>query len=283
MLNSVEKTHVGSDKIDQYKWGVKDKKGSFQYISKNSLNVDHLHYQRDNITKAKVLSMAREWSWVACGAISVAKRLDATYWVMDGQYRTMAALHRSDIQDLPCMVFVVHDVKEEAKGFLDLNTNRKAMQYIDRFKAEITAGNQAAIFVKQLVESAGRRVSADGNSNSVRCVGALMQWVNRGNEAELRRIWPLLSLLCKDGAVSVNLVEGMMFLEINMQEGQSLSSKKISNRILDIGEKELIEATRSSAAFSGKGGAKIWADGIVVRYNKGLVHKLPVREGALTA
>lgn len=279
---SIEKTHVGTDKVDHYKWVVKDKKGYFQYISKTSLQVDHEHYQRSNVSKEKVLELARDWSWIACGAISVAKRPDGTYWVMDGQYRTTAALRRSDIQDLPCMVFDVRDVKDEAKGFLNLNTNRKSMQYIDRFKAEIHAGNENAILVKKLVESVGRVVSGDNSARTVRCVGTLTAWVSRGNQTELAAIWPLLDRLFKDGPVASNVVDGMMFLELNMQEGYSLASKKICSRFMDIGETDLVEATRAAAAFRGKGGAKIWADGLAMRYNKGLTHKLPVRDGALS-
>lgn len=270
----------GVDKIEQYKWQVKDKKGEFAYVGKDRIHIDHQHYQRDNISDAKVLQMARDWSWIACGAISVARRPDGSLWAMDGQYRLMATLRRSDIKDLPCMIFDVVDVQEEAKGFLNVNTNRRAMQYLDRFKALITAGDEDAIFVRDLIESTNRTVGS-GYKTDVRCVGALVSWA-RQNRDTLSRIWPILSILSPDHPVSQTLVDGLMFLEMAMPENISLSDTHHRRRLIQIGETELLLAARASAHFRGRGGAKIWADGILQRYNKSLQRKLMVREGELT-
>jgi len=275
----IERAH-GIDKIERYKWQTKDKKGSFLYIVKTDLKIDHLHYQRDNISHEKILDLARNWSWVACGTISVARRADKSLWVMDGQYRLMAALRRSDIKDLPCMIFDVDDIKDEAEGFLNVNINRKAMRYLDRFKALNTSGDEAASFVQELIASTGR-IAGVGHGKEVRCVGSLVSGAQKQRDA-LKRIWPLLNALSSDEPIPSQIVDGLMFLEVAMQPDVSLSVPTISRRLITIGSQELLIAARASAHFRGKGGAKIWADGICQRYNKGLQYKLPVPKDVLS-
>lgn len=271
------------DKVERPGWEIKDKKGSFAYISKHLLHIDHHNYQRDNISQSKLLDMAKKWSWVACAALVVAKRDDGTFWVIDGQHRYEAALRRDDIRDLPCLVFDMRgNIKAEAEGFLDVNTNRKSMQYIARFKAENTAEHEDAIFIKQLVEGSGRVIGADGNKRTVRCVGSLMAWSKRGHRDTLKRIWPLIDNLHRDTTIHLHLVDGLMQLELSLQQPYSLSDKKIYRRLLEIGEKELLEGARKASAYRGKGGAKVWAEGICQRYDRQLQNKLPLREGAFS-
>jgi hypothetical protein len=274
------KTHRGVDKIEHYKWQVKDGGGTFAYVPKDSIQIDHQHYQRDNISNWKVLELARDWSWVACGTLCIARRRDGSLWAMDGQYRLMASLRRSDIRDLPCMIFDVHDVKEEARGFINVNTNRKPPMSLAKYKAQITAGDEDVIFVRDLLESTNR-VIGNRSKKEVVCVGSLVWWARKDRDA-LIRIWPVLDALSPDSTVPIQLADGMMFLERAMDRGESLSDVQIRARLIQIGAEELVHEARASARYHGKGGGKVWADGIRNRYNKGLQRKLPVRLGALT-
>jgi hypothetical protein len=189
-------------------------------------------------------------------------------------------MRRSDIQDLPCLIFDVHNITTEAKGFLDVNTLRKQMQYLDRFKAEVTGGNEAAVFVRAMIENSGRTIGK--NPTEVRCVGALMDWVIKDRDA-LMRVWPTLDQLSKNEYLPVQIVEALMFIETNMPDDESLAEPRHLRRFLQIGQNELLKSARSAAQFRGKGGAKVWADGIINRYNKALrTTKLELRPGALT-
>ena len=128
-------------KIERYGWVVKDTPGVMMLIDKQELRVNH-EYQRQLIA-SKVSDMSACWSWVACGTITVGIR-DRVAWVLDGQHRVAAAMRRADITNLPCIVFDLDSVADEAKGFLSTNRLRGQMTSVDHFRAELVAGNAVA-------------------------------------------------------------------------------------------------------------------------------------------
>lgn len=132
-----EQNAKGSDKIERYGWKVRDEKGNLEWLPKNNLHIDKA-YQR-NLSEEKRLRIASNFSWIAFGALSVALRPDGTFWIIDGSHRHAAAMSRSDIKDVPCVLFsTVGDGVDEANGFLALNTARKPLEYLDKFNALCT-------------------------------------------------------------------------------------------------------------------------------------------------
>lgn len=85
---SEDLTHTGQSKTERYKWKMLDKPGTFRLISKDRLEFNRDDYQRDAL-EPKVLELAANWSWFACGVILVAHRA-GRFYVFDGQYRTLA-------------------------------------------------------------------------------------------------------------------------------------------------------------------------------------------------
>ena len=115
-MNTEEKVHNGNiTKVERYNWKMQDSPGALRMVKKGDLQVDHT-YQR-NANEMKLIAIAKDWSWIACGAIVVADR-EGVLFVVDGQHRVLAARKRSDIAELPCLVFKTHEAKQEAKGFL---------------------------------------------------------------------------------------------------------------------------------------------------------------------
>jgi len=109
-----EKTAQSHDKTARYAWTIKNAPGEFLMIPKSELEVDHA-YQRDRINQRRVEELARAWDWIACGCLVVALRDDNKWFVVDGQHRKLAADQRSDIRELPCLVFETAGRREEAR------------------------------------------------------------------------------------------------------------------------------------------------------------------------
>jgi hypothetical protein len=97
-----EHSRGGQSKVDRYGWKLIDRPGVYENIDKKRLGIDE-SYQRPEIV-SKIREMSANWSWMACGVILVARR-GKRFYVYDGQQRTAAAMRRSDIKTLPCLVF----------------------------------------------------------------------------------------------------------------------------------------------------------------------------------
>lgn len=272
MQVSQELNHQGNDKVARYNWRISDERGKYMDIQKDILLINHDDYQRE-ASGHKVLEIARDWSWVACNTILVARR-DGRYYVIDGQYRTLAARRRSDIKTLPCIVFDVFDVKQEADGFLKANTNRKPISSRDRFRALVTTENENAVFIEDLLQSSGRK--ADSGPNSARCLTALLAAAENNRDA-LMRVWPIVDKICDGRSVHTHILKSLIWIEGRMADGMSLADRKWKERLLSAGYDDLIDATRKAEGFVGNGGERVWGEGILQRLNKGLQKKLKVR------
>jgi hypothetical protein len=267
-------TH-GIDKTARYGWVTKDGPGELRMLHKDLLQV-HPAYQRD-LLLSKVRSITAAWSWISVGALVVGER-GGEFWVIDGQHRAMAAKRRSDITHLPCVVFQTADVKTEARGFLDLNTGRKPVTAVAKQKALVAAGDETALFVNQLYEELGleMRATAAGPGH-IKCVARCMQFANESRQ-DFRLVLQLTAELCtaKGMPVAERLMESLWFLHFNVEGG--LLDKRLNKRIREKGARVLLDAANRAAAFYSRGGAKVWANGILEELNKGLQHKFSLEK-----
>ena len=115
---------------------------------------------RDSLIREKVRELTQDWSWIACGALVVALR-DQCYYVIDGQHRLMAAKRRSDIAEMPCVVFQLDGIQEEAKGFVSVNCSRRPVSVQNRHKAMVVSGDKIAQMVQQQLDKLGLSSTCD--------------------------------------------------------------------------------------------------------------------------
>lgn len=263
------------DKVARYQWKLRDRPGDQLWIPKEQLLVDH-GYQRTANDK-KIIQIASNWSWVACGSITAARRSEdgaGRLYVVDGQHRVLAAQRRSDIRTMPCLVFEIDGVNEEATGFLAANTLRKPLDGVAKFRALVMTGDREALFVKGLVDISGRTVAPNTNAGTIACVTALMAYARRYSR-ELERIWSLLIRLCEGRGFHERIMRGLCFIESHLPEGESITRTRWANKIEQIGFDELLNSAARASSFYSRGGDKIWAEGMLQAINKSVrSHKL---------
>jgi len=264
--------HGGISKIDRYKWATDvGCPGEFERIDKNCLEVDK-SYQRD-YKESTVLTVAREFNWPAFGVIIVYKTLDGKLKIVDGQNRWTGAMRREDIHSVPCLVFPSKGTAEEALAFLKINT-------ADKHRAQLKTGNAVALKVQKLINDSGRVVGNHTKGNTVRCLFRLTKLMENYEE-DLNRVWPILIEASKGQPLYETVLDGLMYLERFSK--QRISDKRWADRIIDIGAEDLHKAgVREASAFV-RGGTRVWACGILRRLNKGLQHKLELKDIALVA
>lgn len=271
---NAEMNAFGIDKVAHYKWTSKGDCGQLAYVPKAVLHIDPA-YQR-NATHTKVLRIAKEWNWMALGAITVSER-DGVLFVVDGQHRVLAAKKRSDVQELPCIIFKSSGARDEAKGFVEANTNRKAVVIKDRHDAMLMYGDPIATHVQSLLDRGGKVVASGSKQpDSIQAIGVLHK-LAKSSPDELEALWPTLCEITRGKYMHERLIDGLVWVEKNLKEGQSLADPKWQKRIESVGSDALIRGAGEGAAFFSKGGAKAWGLGMVQVINKGLRHRLEVK------
>lgn len=263
---SQERSKIG-DKITGYKWVCLDKPGSLLMLDKLSLKIDD-SYQRE-LNLAKTLELSSQWSWIACGALIVAMRGD-DFWVIDGQHRLAAALKRSDIRELPCIVFETLGVKEEAVGFLRSNTNRRPIGAISRHKAAIASDDPLAKLVQQEIAAAGLEIARSANrAPQIKCI-TMCTLFARQNQAAFRDVLRVAARLSVSAGIPVHekLLSGLWYMNSRIDGG--LNDRRLSKRIADVGAQRLLDGATRAAAFYARGGPKVFAEGMLQEVNKGL-------------
>lgn len=136
-----------------------------QYCSPDQLEVDPV-YQRSlesDVSLTLIRRIAMYWDWGLCQPLVVARRGSGALFVVDGQHRLAAAKLRGDIQQLPCVVASYRSAADEAAAFVSLNKDRRALTQLAIFKAELAAGDEAAVAVARLVRQAGLELAPHEN------------------------------------------------------------------------------------------------------------------------
>lgn len=262
----------GAGKARRYGWVIKDQPGTMMTLHKNAIKIDQ-GYQRD-IVPAKVKEITANWSWLAFGAIVVAYR-DGEYWAIDGQHRVVSARRRSDITLLPCIVFETEDVKQEARGFLDLNAGRKPVSAIDKFNAMIAAGDETAVFVHETMTRLGvilKRKPAKGLEFK-----SIAWAIKRAGENRDRfdLVMEIAVQLCQETPIHERLVDGLWYIDDRIAGG--IGDKRFLERLHTVGPNRLVEAAIKASAYFAVGGARVWATGMIEEINKGLRNKFVLR------
>jgi hypothetical protein len=242
--------------------------GRVAQVDKWLLSVDPA-YQRLRLNMARVLRIAANWSWVKCGVLRASEREDGHIFVFDGQHRLEGAKRVAWIKHLPCIIFPLGSVTEEAIGFLACNADRKIPTLAEQYRALILAGDPQAISAGRFAELAGRRLSAPSGPHTISCVSDLMRAI-QADEAALERVWPLITELCHQQAMTARIVRAVHSLERRMPEGTSLMDKLYYDRVLRLGVHDILQSIKVWVMAEGNAGERTCAEGLCVAVNKGL-------------
>ena len=260
-----EKTAQGLDRVARYNLEMRNAPGQFAMLHKSELAVDPA-YQRNHINQRRIDLLTRNWDWVACGCLTVALRDDDKWFVVDGQHRKLAADQRSDIQELPCLVFETANRREEAQSFLAINQGRVGVGSLDRYRAQLLSGDKTAYAVESMLKSTGHRAGDKPSARTVSCVQCLYKLANE-DRARFERLWPLLAELHPDGPMTDAVIRGLWTVDRWLGE-RSVTEPPYRERLLVIGGKGLNHEIRREMAVIGQGGSRVCACAIAKYLNK---------------
>lgn len=268
---NTHQTHTNNgktDKIVRYGWTVADKPGLLKLISKHDLFIPE-EYQRD-LNESKAKEYSSNWSWFGCGVLIVARRPNGLHYVVDGQHRKAAAMRRSDISELPCIVFETENLKEEAKAFITANTNRKAMTAIEKLKGLSESGDETSAFVVNQISKYGLRIAKTATKgNEIKCIQACQRIAGKNRQSFVETLSLCAELSAQsNNPISERVLFGIDYINLHIDGG--VVEKRLRNRIISVGSVALLEGANKASAYFARGGERVWADGMLSVINKGL-------------
>ena len=215
----------------------------------------------------RINEFASAWSWIRCGALSIAKR-EGKFYVMDGQHRLLAAMKRADIDLLPCIIFDAESLEVEADSFVALNSNKTAVAGVDRFKAMVVAGDQVALAVRNMLQATGHSVGPTSSSKTVSCILTIWKVYSR-DPATMEALWPLIADVAPGQAITDSLVRSMFGVERLVQRKQkTIADHPYRGKLIEFGALGIVNACRQEKQIIGKGGERIETGALVKLLNK---------------
>jgi hypothetical protein len=236
----------------------------------NDLDIDH-GYQRDEVSKANTLAIARNFSWNAFGVLVVMRRANGRLYIVDGQQRWLAAKHRGDIHSVPCLIFESQGPQHEAKAFYYLNINRRNVRPFRRFMAAVQSQMEPEYSIAQWMEQ--NDLSPSDSSNHPRSVAFLAILVNSwkwDKEAAQRALLVQAEVVGQE-YLSSDIHRGMVYL---INKGVHLE-EFIEKMQTSGGRTVLLRDIKAvQIAINQMGNYAICAQGILRTINKGRTRKI---------
>lgn len=253
-------------KQEKYNWDADLEKGVFVWLDKRLLSMDK-RYQRYEARK-RSFKMAGGWKWTSCGTITVMRRDDGIFVVVDGQHRVIASWYRSDIEALPCIVFRSKGLAHEAEVFVELNSNRKSVTAFDKYKANLITGDSTVTFMNEVFAECGLTSRPYGDAaGTITCISLCQRLINQDPD-RFRSVISMAATLAKQDNVYVSqyLVGGLGVIESRIEGG--LSNQKLAKKLTEVGAKALVDNSKKMAFRNGRGGEKVWAEGMLEMVNR---------------
>lgn len=124
-----------------------------RWIAVDTIDVDS-NYQRE-IRPVLVEKILKKFSWSKFGAIVLAAHDSGRFTVIEGQHRWKAACLHPDVTDVPAVIVAAAETKDEAESFIAINRDRMSVSSVEQYWAGLTAGDETAIAISKVLQSAG--------------------------------------------------------------------------------------------------------------------------------
>lgn len=240
--------------------------------------VSNQEYQR-NLSQRHIQRTIKNFDVYQINPVKVSRR-DGLNYVVNGQHTIEIVAAVSGSRDTPvwCMVYDDMEYTDEADIFANQQKYVRTLTAYEIFKANIEAGNDDQLLIKDLVESFKLKINARGGDCVICAVGALEEIYEKYGFHVLRRALKLCvaSWQGEHNSLSGNILKGIAKL-INTYDEQILDDYFIE-KFGQIPVKDIIRSAKERG-----GGTNGYAEAILVVYNKKIKNQLDYAELKKTA
>jgi len=264
----------GIPKEERYSWNNANAGyGIFKLIDKADLRIDK-RYQREAVSKKKILNIVRDFDWRLFGTISVIQRNDGKFYIYDGGHRWRGSMYRNSITALPCMVFKLDNLSEEASVFYKKNTLKSGMSPYQRFKALVVAEDTLALKTKEMLDSCGYSPAAtQGTPLDFRPIGTFLKMVNTNENAALQTLELCAAIADEKDNIQVDTLRGVFYLIRNLSENICVGKNR--SKLISFGIRAIEASIKREKIIVGKGGERVEAKAILDMINNRSPKKIP--------
>jgi len=245
-------------------------KPELEWISVDLIDVDS-NYQRE-IKPQLVDKILSGFSWSKFGALVLSRQENGRFSVVEGQHRWKAACLHPRIDAVPAVVVRHDSTKGEADSFLAINRDRMAVTSVEQYWAGLTAGDDAAIAVSKVLQSAGCDVvPAQGHyrPNLTNSISAIDRCLKRYGDASTRRALLIIRAAWPDDAKALRGTLITSLARIIRANDKTIADPEL---VAAIRPQSLAKLTAHAEAFrklSGGSAETALTKAIAELYNKG--------------
>ena len=238
--------------------------------------VSNQEYQR-SLSQTHIARAVANFDLYQINPVKVSRR-DGINYVFNGQHTIEIVAHVSGSRETPvwCMIYDDLNYEHEANIFANPMKYVKTLQPLEVFKANLEAGSDDQLIIRDLIESYGLTVGSKKHHGTICCIATLESIYTKYGYQVLNRILRLIISTWEGdiNSFSANIFNALTKLVVTF--GDSLNDEIFKERVGNVSVKQLVRMAKER-----RSGSMGVAEAMLIEYNgkrKNPAGRLPINK-----
>ena len=238
--------------------------------------VSNQEYQR-SLSQTHIARAVANFDLYQINPVKVSRR-DGINYVFNGQHTIEIVAHVSGSRETPvwCMIYDDLNYEHEANIFANQMKYVKTLQPLEVFKANLEAGSDDQLIIRDLVESYGLTIGSKKHHGTICCIATLESIYTKYGYQVLNRILRLIISTWEGdiNSFSANIFNALTKLVVTF--GDSLNDEIFKEKVGNVSVKQLVRTAKER-----RSGSMGVAEAMLIEYNgkrKNPAGRLPINK-----
>ena len=238
--------------------------------------VSNQEYQR-SLSQTHIARAVANFDLYQINPVKVSRR-DGINYVFNGQHTIEIVAHVSGSRETPvwCMIYDDLNYEHEANIFANQMKYVKTLQPLEVFKANLEAGSDDQLIIRDLVESYGLTIGSKKHHGTICCIATLESIYTKYGYQVLNRILRLIISTWEGdiNSFSANIFNALTKLVVTF--GDSLNDEIFKEKVGNVSVKQLVRMAKER-----RSGSMGVAEAMLIEYNgkrKNPAGRLPINK-----
>lgn len=206
-------------------------KPEFNWVDKSSLLIPRdgaTGYQRVITDLGAAVSgsggnfrrIKRQFSWTLFGALLCVRRHNGDLVVFDGGHRLDAVRDMDSISAVPCLIYRIEDIRQEAEVFRAINKWRTGLLLADDHRAAVIQGDATALNIQTAINKLGRTASRYASPTTISCISSLRK-IFAHDAQRAAGVVQLAGEMCAGEPLDKYTIDALFFIENRLADKNS--------------------------------------------------------------